>query len=372
MGVMEELFERALHLEKPWRISGIELREAEKLLEIRLDFPKGSRFPCPRCGGECGAYDTADKRWRHFNFFEHECHLIARVPRISCETDGIATIDVPWARPGSGFTLLYEALLMMLAGEMPVMAVSRVAKVSDDRLWRMLDYWVGRAREYADHSGVSRIGIDETAAKRGHDYITIVADLDGRKVIYATEGRDGGTVESFVHDFMEHSGDIDNLTDLSMDMSPAFIAGAEENLPHVPVTFDRFHTMKVVNDAVDRVRKEESADTHHLKKLRYVFLRNREKLTASQRKSLAVLESMPKLNLKTVRALHIRENLQSVYQEADRDRFERALKRWYFWATHSRLPPMVEAARTNTVHLSILMQSSISLHIAFPSLLGRR
>ncbi len=350
MGLMEDLFERALHLEKPWVVESVNLKESEKLLEIRLDFPKGSVFPCPVCGSDCKAYDTSEKRWRHFNFFEHECHLIARVPRIQCEKDGVSAVDVPWARERSGFTLLYEALLMMLAGQMPILGASRLTGVTDDRIWRVAEHYVGEAREYADYSETTRIGIDETSIRRGHTYVTTVVDLDEKKVVYVTEGKGGETIESFVHDFMDHSGDIDNLTDISMDMSPAFISGADENLPHVGITFDRFHVMKIVNDAVDKVRRAESATTFHLKKLRYVFLKNRSNLTASQRKSLDNLESMPKLNLKTMRAFHMRENFQEIYRETDRILFARGLSRWYFWATHSKLPPMIEAARTIKRH----------------------
>ena len=164
---------------------------------------------------------------------------------------------------------------------------------------------------------------------------------------------------AFTQDFKGHHGNPDDITDVSIDMSPAFMKGVEENLPNALITFDKYHIMKIINVAVDEVRKAEAKQqdlsprrVFDLRGQKYVFLKNRKNLTESQLKTLHSLESMPRLNLKTVRAYHIRENFQEIYKEETQEGFERALKKWYFWATHSRIEEIKEAAKTIKCHWS--------------------
>ena len=157
-------------------------------MELHLDFPVGARFACPRCGGLCPVHDTALRRWRHLDFFQHEAHLSAPAPRVRCPEDGVLTVEVAWARAGSGFTLLFEALVMTLASEMPVAAIAGLVGEHDTRLWRVIGHYVEAARAREDWSPVSRVGLDETSFRRGQDYVSVFADLDRRRVVYAIEG----------------------------------------------------------------------------------------------------------------------------------------------------------------------------------------
>lgn len=175
-------------------------------LDIHLDFPRGSLFACPSCGNPCKAYDTEEAQWRHLNFFQHEAYLKARVPRTDCPACGVKRITVPWARPGSGFTLLFEGLLMTLFAAMPVNAVARLVGEHDTRLWRVLHHYVGQARAKADFSEVTQVACDETAARRGHNYVSLFIDLHQRRVLFATPGKDAGTVEAFAKDLAAHGG----------------------------------------------------------------------------------------------------------------------------------------------------------------------
>jgi len=118
--------------------------------------------------------------------------------------------------------------------------------------------------------------------------------------------------------------------------------------------------MKIINAAVDSVRKAEAKEQYLLHRQKYLFLKNRDNLTESQRKSLNTIESMPRINLKTVRAYHIRENFQEIYKEATQEGFERALKKWYFWATHSRIEEIKEAAKTVKRHWSGVLRWYVS------------
>ena len=344
-----ELLQLALGLAPPWQVSTAEFSPDEKRLDIRLDFPKGSTFTCPKCGvAGVKAHDTVEKTWRHLNFFQHEAYLTARVARIDCRTCGTHLVEVPWSRPGSGFTLLFEAMILILAKAMPVKTIADFVKEHDTRLWRILHHYVEKARTAADHSQVKHVGLDETSRRRGHNYVSLFVDLDESRVLYATDGKDASTVDRFKKDLVAHGGDPDAIEEMCCDMSPAFISGVEKHFPRAHITFDKFHVLKILNEAVDLVRREEAKDRPELKGSRYLWLKNRSKLKSSQADQLEQL-TIKKLNLKTSRAYHIKLNFQEFYQQTAQTA-EAFLKKWYFWATHSRLEPVKKAAYTIKNH----------------------
>lgn len=344
-----DLFQMALGLMPPWIVDHSEFDADEKRLDLYLDFSKGGRFTCPECGRDgCVAYDSEEKTWRHLNFFQHETYLHARTPRITCPECGVKQVSVPWARTDSGFTLLFEAFIMALAKEMPVNAVARLVNEHDTRLWRILHHYVEQARSEQDYSGVEKIGVDETSSKRGHNYITTFVDMAQSKVLFATPGKDADTLTAFEKDLKGHGGSPKQIKEACCDMSPAFISGIGNTFQDAQITFDKFHVMKIINDAVDQVRREEQKDHPELKSSRYVWLKNPEHRTPKQQ---AVFESLnvKKLNLKTARAYQIKLNFQELYNQP-KDLAETFLKKWYFWAAHSRLQPIIDAAQTIKNH----------------------
>jgi len=344
----KELFQKAIGM-NPWVVVSYEFDPDKGRLDLELDFPPGHTFVCPECNTEgCRVYDTEKKSWRHLNFFQYEAYLHARVPRVDCRKCGVKLVRVPWARPGSGFTLLFEAIVMALAREMPVRAMSKILREHDTRLWRIVNHYVEEARKEADFSSVSEVGVDETSSKRGHNYVTLFVDLEKPRTMFVTEGKDASTLSRFKEDFECHKGDAKAIKEICCDMSPAFIAGVEKNFPHAQITFDKFHVLKVLNEAVDKVRREEQGLIPELKKTRYIWLKNPKNL---KDREVSVLESLQlkKLNLKTMRAYHIRLNFQELWNQTVEDA-EQFLKKWYFWATHSRLEPIKEAAYTIKRH----------------------
>jgi transposase len=342
------LLQLALALTPPWTVSRADFDAEAHRLDIQIDFPPGSRFACPTCGAaDCPAYDTVRKTWRHLNFFQHQAYLTARVPRIRCETCGVKTVNVPWSRPDSGFTLLFEALVMTMVSAMPVAAVARIVGEHDTRLWRVIHHYVEQGRARMDAADVTDIAIDETAARRGHDYITLFVDIDQARVLFATEGKDADTVAAFADDLAAHGGDPEAIEEVCIDMSPAFIKGVTENLPNAAITFDKFHAVKIINDAVDQVRRAEQKRQSLLRGTRYIWLRNPANLSERQK---VTLESLPTRHLKTARAYQIRLAFQELYEQPSAEAAAGFLKKWYFWATHSRLEPVIDAAHTVKRH----------------------
>jgi transposase len=268
----------------------------------------------------------------------------------------VKTIRLPWARPGSGFTLLFEAFIMILAREMPVTAAARLINENDTRIWPVIQYYVQSARTRECYTEVRRIGIDETSRKRGHQYVTIFADLDQSKVIYVTPGKDSAVVGQFSNDFHDHGGETSSVKEVCCDMSPAFIEGITLCLPNADISFDRFHVMKIINEAVDKVRRSEQKDHTELKRSRYLWLKNPESLSTKQRQKMDVLD---KLNLKTAQAYHIRLNLQELWDQPI-SKAPCFLETWCSWAMLSGLAPVQEAAQSILNHAEGILNSVLS------------
>jgi transposase len=171
-------------------------------------------------------------------------------------------------------------------------------------------------------------------------------DVREPKVLFATAGKDAGTIDAFTADLLQHKGHPSQIQEVCCDMSPAFISGVEEKFPQAPITFDKFHVMKIINQAVDEVRRQEQRDRPELKRSRYLWLKNQGNLT---QKEQAAFERLKDVNLKTARAYHLKLNFQELYQQPV-EQAESYLKKWYYWATHSRLDPMIKAARTIKSH----------------------
>ncbi|MCP4988726.1 MAG: ISL3 family transposase, partial [Colwellia sp.] len=330
-----------LGLQKPWTVTDVTFDATESRLDIYIARSKGSNVNCPICQKECSVHDTKDRTWRHLNFFQYKAFIHCKIPRCNCGDHGIKQIDVPWTREGSGFTLLFEAFVMTLVRSMPVNAVAKMIGIYSDRLWRIIDHYVAVAYESVDFSDVTDIGVDETSSKRGHNYITIFVDLLKSKVLFATEGKDSSTIKSFKSILKKHSGTASAIKNISCDMSPAFISGAKANFPNANITFDKFHVIKRINEEVDKVRRKESKENDLLKGTRYIWLKNPKNLTIKQSEQM---NSLSKSKVKTLRAYNIKLSLQEFYEITDPEVAEAHLKKWFYWATHSKLKPMIDAA----------------------------
>ena len=373
----QELFQLALNVTDPWFVSDINFDIESKKLNVYIDFKKGSTFSYEHIeyktetkkeiidniekdittkieiGRETfnnlKAYDTKNKSWRHLNFFEYECYLHARVPRVKLPNGKVKLIKTPWEGLSNGFTLLFEALLIQLCQAMPTNQVAKITKTSDDKLWSMLDRYINKTRKHEDFKDVDAVGMDETSRAKGHEYITLFVDLKKRRTVFITDGKDNTTVKRFKEDFEDHNGDVNNIKNVSCDMSPAFIKGVKENLPNAEITFDKFHILKIINEAVDSVRKQEVATNNILKGTKYIWLKNYENLTKKQKEQLDEL-TMSNMNIKTIRAYNIRQSFQDIYQATTQEEFITYLNKWYYWATHSKLEPIVKAAKTVKRH----------------------
>jgi len=255
---IEALFTTALGLQAPWHVAKVELDTAKRRIDFEVEHT-GKRAACPGCGAEHQLiHDRVRRSWRHLDFFQFEAWLHANVPRIQCSGCGKTTqMTVPWAREGSGFTLLFEALGLSLCRELPVSQAANHLRVASKRLWRRIRHYVQAARAKDDMSGVRHIGVDETSVKRGHEYITVVHDLQAKRLLFACPENDHKTLEAFAKDLRAHGGDPERVEHACIDMRAAYTKGIARSLPKAQISYDRFHVVALANAAMDEVRREE-------------------------------------------------------------------------------------------------------------------
>ena len=361
----EKLFHELLGLGSHWRVTELEYLKG-KHGEVRIVIEdEDALFDSLRCCEDSGCvrrYDHGTKRtWRHLNIFEHECFIECSLPRMKCTQCGkVTTVKAPWQGKIKGFTLLFEAFALTLLREMPVNAASRILGEYDTRLWRLLKEYVQEAYNEADFSEVKTIGCDELSARKGHNYLSVFADLESKRVVYATEGKDASTWDRFSEELPRHGAKAEQIETVSIDMSPAYHKGARENCPDAAIVFDRFHVMQAVGKAVDEVRRREHRSLcrkgdRSLKESMWLFRNNPQNLDEEQ---TAHLDELKRANLITSKAYQMRLTLQDIYTTiVDPTLFKRKLLVWCRWVkAYSKskgylFKPMVAAAKSILNHL---------------------
>jgi transposase len=348
--VQAALFEAALGISEPWFVSDVRFDVASKNLTVSIDFRPGSRFNVAGVDGAHGVHDTILKRYRHLNFFQHECYLEVRAPRVGLPDGAVRLVEPDWAGKLSGFTLLFEALILTLCREMTFSAVARMVSLSWYRVAAIARRYVELALADADFSEVKRLAIDETSRARGHNYITLVADADRRAVLFVAEGRGAETIEDFADDLVLHGGDPSDIESVSIDMSPAFISGVTANMPQAKITFDKFHVIAHASAAIDKMRRIEQKSDPDLKGMRWTLLKDRNRLGAEQQSVLDCLIAQMTVK-RTARAWMYREQLRAILERKQVNVVRAMLLQWCTNVMRSKVAPMKDVAKMIRAHI---------------------
>jgi transposase len=355
---LETTFHGLLGLDDSWEVNGVDyddqqgkffivITETDKLWEKET-------CPDPDCKGSgITCHDHVPTRaWRHLDAFGKRSELLCNLPRGKCpECSKVYRIKAPWEGRGKHFTTSFEGFALALMREMPVNKASKIIGETDQRMWRVLFKHVEAAYKKLDMSDVVWIGADEMNCRKGHDYLTVFADLMVRRVSVATEGKDSGTFEAFVEALSEHNGHPKAITQVAIDMSPAYKKGVRENLGNAQIVFDKFHVVAQVGEAVDKVRRAEIRSDEELRKqlkgTRWIFLKNPQNLTDNQK---VEWEELDLKNLCTGIAYQMRLNLQRIYRCRTAETAERKFNEWSEWVRGKAakigklLDPMVKVA----------------------------
>jgi len=319
-------------------------------------------------------HDRLRRSWRHLHFFQFEAWLHADVPRVACAGCGKASqVGVPWAREGSGFTALFEALALALCRELPVKQAAALLCCVDKQLWRRIQHYVEQARALDDISAVKIVSIDDASMHKGHSYVTVVHDLDAKRLLFAVEGRDHQTVVDFAADLKIHGGDSEAAQHVCQDMSAAYAKSVGIALPFAAISYDRFHVVAMAIDAMDKVRQAEMRDepsavakalgATERKTIKGLMWGMRKNPSAWSIKQANAMHWLQHSGLKSARAWRLKMALREVCTRAaasnDAQLAGADLSAWLSWARRFQLKPFRNPARTITERAEAVVRGMI-------------
>jgi transposase len=351
----EHLFQQALGLVSPWYVTRVVFDPVDGIT-IKIDFERGSRFSIGDDPTVYAVYDTQQKRYRHVNFFEHQCTLVARIPRVELPDGSTRVVEAPWTGHLRGFTLLMEALVLTLASNgMTFSEVSRVLQLSVYQVQQVVLHDTEQAMEDQDVSTVGRIAVDETSIARGHAYMTVVADVDRRRVIDIEVGRGQEAIGAAVGSLQARGCAVTGIESVCCDMSPSYLAGIARYLPWAVVTIDKFHVLAAAHVAVDRTRRSEQRKEGSLKGLRWTLLKDQSRMSASEGDRLEhLLRSLT--SSRTARAWQYKEQLREILQRKQPNVVRKALRHWCACVRKSLVEHMKSVADMMERHLDAIVE----------------
>ncbi len=349
----KDLYAQILGIKSPWHVSGVDLNVPEGEVSVQVEQKKGVMSCCPNCGKESPGYDSRTRRWRHLDTCQYKTILVADVPRVKCEEHGVVTVSVPWAEPNSGFTAMFEALVIDWLKEASTLGVSRLMGLSWNAIDGIMQRAVERGLSRREEMHMTQIGVDETAFRKRHDYVTIVSDQEAGTVLHVGDDRKKQGLKDWYGSLNEEQrGAIESI---SMDMWPAFINATLESIPDAEdkIAFDKFHVAKYLGEAVDKVRRQEhkalmSEGYEDLKGSKYDWLYNPENMTRKHKMRFKMLRES---TLKTARAWAIKEMAMSLWHYVSKTWARKGWEQWLSWAVRSRLKPIRDVARIIKKHL---------------------
>jgi len=353
-----ELYTRLLGIKRPWLIKDVTYSDSPERIDIYLEHEPGILLPCPECDRYSPVYDHMEEReWQHLNTCHVATFIHTHLPRIKCKLHGVRCIISEWAEPGSDMTMAFESHLIALEKECSAQGVFRLTNVSWDRCWGVMERAVCRGLRRKGKNIPEYIGVDEKSFAKGHKYETLVCDIRKGTVEYVVDDRRQESLENYYNQFSKK--DREKVKAVAMDMWDPYIAATKEKIPEADkkIVFDKFHVMRLMGEAVDKVRKQEhkelmEQDIQWLNGTKYLWLYSKENMPKRRWHEFKTLQ---KLDLKVSRGWAIKENLRNLWNYLRMGWALKFFKRWYFWATHSRLRPIIKAAKTIKRHLDNIL-----------------
>lgn len=346
----KELYQVILGLDLPWSVSEVELDSDTGEIRIHVSHPRGTRFCCPECERQLPCYDHAEeRRWRHLDSCQFKTFLVARLPRVNCPEHGVKNVSVAWAEKSSRFTILFERLAIdILLATQTVTGAMGILRTSWDETWYFVERAVRRGQDRKETKPLPRIGIDEKAFAKGHDYLTLLYDLDESTVEAISDGHD---TDSGIACFSQLSPEqIASVEAVAMDMSASYVKATKQTIPlaEQKIVHDRFHVMQLATKAVDKVRRGEHRKLmldgdNRLARTKYIWLTSQETLTEKQG---ALLDEVFTLQLATGKAWAYKEMLRDLWNHDAAAAATAYFRDWYQRVIHTKLEPMKKVART--------------------------
>jgi len=341
----------------PWEVKNVELKLAEKQVEIELGWQWGAAAKCPECGRECSIHDCAPERtWRHLDTMRFTTLIRARTPRSDCPEHGVKTMQVPWAAPQGRFTLLFERFAVeVLLASASISQACELLGISWDTAQEIMRRAVERGLERRQLEALKYLGMDEKSFKRGQSYVTLLTDLEQSRVLDVVQER---TVEAADQLWETLSPEQKQAVEaVAVDMWEPFIRTIEKQVPEADIVHDKFHVSKYLGEAVDKVRRQEHKELmaqgdETLKGTRQLWLYNPENFSSEQVQEFSALKD---LHLKVARAWAAKEMFSTFWNYREKGWARRFFKDWFGWVSRSRLKPVIEVAQMLKRHLENLL-----------------
>lgn len=348
---LASFYQRLIGPPVPWRVCRVEVDDAGQRVDVWLEHAPGWVFACPACGAPLSVYDhTPERAWRHLDTCEYQTWLHAALPRVACPQDGTLQIRAPLSDGSSRLTVAMERRCVETLQECSREGAARLTRLSWDEIDRLMRAAVERGMARRGPAMPRRLGIDEKAVFKRHKYATIIADLDGGRVLDVVDQR---SIEAVKPWFAERKDALGRVQSVAMDMSAGYAAVVSETMPKADVCFDHFHVTMAMNRAVDEVRKaeqkemEDKEERRRFFRSRFLFLYNHENVPVDR---VERFEELRRQAVRTGRAWAIKENLRELWRCGTREAAETFFRKWFWWATHSRLEPVRKAAHTIRNH----------------------
>ena len=328
MNDLNQHYSALLGLDESWFVEHVDLDLAGSEVVIQLNHAGGA-LVCASCGETCTQADRAPKRtWRHLDTMQFKTEIKAAVPRSDCKQCGVKTIAVPWAGKHSRFTLMFEALAIdILQASANVSKAAVLLGLSWDAMHAIIERSVTHGLERRSVDNIKHVGMDEKSFGKGHNYVSVMTDIDNRRVLEVVPKR---TIEA-ADELWQTLTDTQKteVESVSMDMWKAFMTSASKNVPEAEIVHDKFHIAKYLGEAVDKVRraenkilKSEGDDT--LTGSRQLWLYNLENLDDDRYDRLMEIQ---RADLKTGRAWAIKENFRYFWDYVYAGNTEKFFKR---------------------------------------------
>lgn len=343
----KELYAQILGLSDPWFVEEVELLNDKKEVVIRVGLRGSIVLVCPSCNEPMPGYDSRKRRWRHLDTCQYKTIIGGDVPRGQCSVHGVKQIGVPWAEERSQFTALFERLAIdWLKGTAQSCVAERLG-LSWDEVHGIMKRAVDRGLQRRPERAVSHIGVDEKSVGKHHEYVTVVCDIQQGNVLYVGDDRKKESLDAFYRQLTPERREA--IEAVSMDMWEAFIQSTQEYVPNAQdkIVFDKFHVVQHLNEAVDKVRRQEhkvllGQGDSPLTGTKYLWLKNPENFTRDDRRDFS---SLRESHLKTARAWAIKQTVMELWGYTYVGAARRFFDKWYSWAIRSRLDPIKKVAR---------------------------
>jgi transposase len=349
----EEHYEKLLGLKSPWAISRVDLKMDELRVDIFIEY-LGEEASCSKCGNVYRVYDkTPQRTWRHLDTMQFETILHCQSPRVMCAQHGVKVAELPWAQKHSRFTLLFEAFAIdVMRASRSLQEAGKLLNLNWHQMHRIMKRAVERGLVRRDREEIAWIGMDEKSFRKGHNYVSIMNDIEKGRVLDVVEGRDGKVAKKLINKGLDdHQREM--VCGVAIDMSAPYVSAIKKLLPHADIVHDKFHISKHLNEAVDLVRRQDhrkllkQKDTR-LTGTKFLWLKGMEHLSDE---SLAELEYLKMTELNVAQAWSLKELFRHFWTRRDRTFANSYFEFWYREAIKSGLKAIQSVARMLKKHL---------------------